>query len=70
MLGVALAHELGHYLLDTSQHSAAGLLQAGLTIHQLAFPEPARLTLTAEQQRLLRATVETPARCGGPSSIP
>lgn len=53
MLGVALAHEMAHYLLDTAQHSRVGLLQAGLTMHELAYPEATRLTLTAAQQRLL-----------------
>jgi len=59
MLGVALAHEMAHYLLDTAEHSGTGLLQPGLDIHALASPEPARLTLTPGQQRLLvRAAVK------------
>ena len=53
MLGVALAHELGHYLLDTKRHSSAGLLRAALRTRELAFPVLARLTLTSAQQRLL-----------------
>jgi hypothetical protein len=53
MMGVALAHELGHYLLDTNRHSREGLLQTGLRVHDMAFPDPAILTLTVEQQRLL-----------------
>lgn len=53
MLGVALAHELAHYLLDTRQHSSRGLLRERFTTRELAFPEQGRLTLTVEQQRLL-----------------
>jgi hypothetical protein len=53
MLGVALAHELAHYLLDTGVHSSTGLLQAGLDMRQLSFSEPARLKLTAGQRQQL-----------------
>jgi hypothetical protein len=53
MLGIALAHELAHYLLDTAQHSTGGLLQPSLSIQEMAFPEAAHLRLTRKQQRLL-----------------
>ena len=53
MLGVALAHELAHYLLDTGVHSSGGLLKAGLDMRQLSFSDPARLKLTPGQQRQL-----------------
>jgi hypothetical protein len=53
IMGVALAHELAHYLLDTMQHSHAGLLQAPLSIRDLADPQPARLSLTTDEQRRL-----------------
>lgn len=53
MLGVALAHEVAHYLLDTANHSAGGLLRGSLTVEDLAFPKPGHLRLTHEQQRLL-----------------
>jgi hypothetical protein len=55
MLGVALAHELAHYLLDTMQHSAVGLLRAGFRTRELAFPDLAHVRLTLEQQRQLCA---------------
>jgi hypothetical protein len=51
MLGVALAHELAHYLLDTSAHSAAGLLRGTLGVNDLAFPKPGHLRLTHEQRQ-------------------
>ena len=53
MLGIALAHELAHYLLDTAQHSTGGLLQPSLSIQEMAFPQAAHLKLTRKQQRLL-----------------
>ncbi len=53
MLGVALAHELAHYLLDTARHSAGGLLRGSITVDDLAFPKPGHLRLTHDQQRLL-----------------
>ena len=53
ILGVALAHEMGHYLLDTAAHSSAGLLRRGLTSRELARAEPTHLQLTAKQRRLL-----------------
>jgi hypothetical protein len=53
ILGVALAHEMGHYLLDTATHSSAGLLKRGLPSNDMARAEPARLQLTAAQRHLL-----------------
>jgi hypothetical protein len=53
IMGVALAHELAHYLLDTTQHSHAGLMQVPLSIRDLAEAEPARLSLTMDEQRRL-----------------
>ena len=34
-LGRALAHELGHYLLATKQHSSRGLMKGARTAHEL-----------------------------------
>jgi hypothetical protein len=53
MLGVALAHEIGHYLLDSSHHSSAGLLRQTLSVSDLAFPKPAHLRLTDAQQHVV-----------------
>lgn len=53
ILGVALAHELGHYLLDSARHSSAGLLRETLGIEDLARPTQGHLRLTNEQQRLI-----------------
>ena len=53
MLGVALAHELAHYLLDTTHHSAVGLLRGTLSVDDMAHPNPDHLRLTREQRRLM-----------------
>ena len=65
MLGVFLAHEIGHYLLDTTRHSPAGLLQAALSTRELAFPQPSHLTLTPAQRRQLCSCID--AARGKPS---
>ena len=52
VLGVAFAHELGHYLLDTPRH-AGGLLQPFPSVHDLLHPTIAHLGLTAQQQNNL-----------------
>ena len=49
MLGVALAHELGHYLLDSADHSAGGLLRPTLATREMEQPDPAHLRLTRKQ---------------------
>ena len=53
MLGVALAHELAHYLLDTSSHAAGGLLRNPIGVNELASADPAHLRLSRQQQRLI-----------------
>jgi len=53
MLGVALAHELAHYLLDSSTHSSTGLLRETLGVEDLARPMAGRLRLTTEQRRVI-----------------
>jgi hypothetical protein len=56
MLGVALAHELGHYLLDSAGHSSAGLLRGTLNARDMEQPNPAHLRLTRKQQQLMCAS--------------
>jgi hypothetical protein len=55
ILGVALAHELAHYLLDTMDHSHDGLLRSGLSPIELLHLEGAHLRLTPAQQHRLCA---------------
>ena len=44
---------LAHYLLDTSNHSAEGLLRQTIGVNDLAFPNPGHLRLTPRQEQLL-----------------
>jgi hypothetical protein len=50
VLGVALAHELGHFLLDTSSHTLDGMLQRVIPLRDLQHPSPARLGLSTDQR--------------------
>ena len=53
MLGVALAHELGHYLLDTSHHSSGGLLRQTLAAREMEQPDPAHLRLSRKELQMM-----------------
>jgi hypothetical protein len=53
MLGVALAHEIGHFLLDTSQHSSIGLLQATIAAREMEQPNPAHLRLSRKELQMM-----------------
>jgi hypothetical protein len=53
MLGVALAHELGHYLLDTSHHSSAGLLQSTMAAREMEQPNLAHLRLSRKELQMM-----------------
>jgi hypothetical protein len=56
VLGVALAHELAHYLLDTTEHSSQGLLRAHFSVHEMETAQAARLSLTCAQRHVLSIT--------------
>jgi hypothetical protein len=53
MIGVALAHELGHYLLDTAHHSSGGLLRQTMAASEMEQANPAHLRLTRKEQQLM-----------------
>ena len=57
VLGRALAHEIGHFLLRSRGHSPIGLMRANQSIADLAAPERFRFFLsTDEVVRLVSAT--------------
>jgi hypothetical protein len=58
MLGVALAHEVAHYLLDTTAHSADGLLRSVINPRDMEDPNPAHLRLTHKEQKLLQRSAD------------
>jgi hypothetical protein len=53
MMGVAFAHELAHYLLDTEKHFPRGLLRGVLPVRDLQHPDPSRLKISWPQQGLM-----------------
>lgn len=61
ILGVALAHELGHYVLDTPDHAPDGLLQKSLKPRDFVEADPVLLRLTIDQQQRL-CPAPSPAR--------
>ena len=52
-LGRALAHELGHYLLKSRTHSAAGLMRAVRPSFQFFAPDRVGFGLTPEERAWL-----------------
>jgi hypothetical protein len=54
-MGRALAHELGHYLLASKEHSARGLMKAILTAVELFGPDASPLRLEPAQRRTVAA---------------
>ena len=57
VLGVAIAHEIGHLLLPYNTHSQTGLMRPCWTTADLQLAQHGRLLFTAEQGKLLRTHV-------------
>jgi hypothetical protein len=55
VLGRALAHEIGHFLLRSRDHSTIGLMRARQSIADLVAPERNRFTLSQEEGARLRS---------------
>jgi hypothetical protein len=55
VLGHAIAHEIGHLLLGTSEHSATGIMRARWSRDELRRAAWGQLLFTPEQSALLRA---------------
>jgi hypothetical protein len=56
-LGRALAHEVGHFLLRSRDHSRLGLMRASHSIVDLIAPERYRFTLSPDEVARLAAVV-------------
>jgi hypothetical protein len=68
MVGRAIAHELGHYLLRSRAHTASGLMRPVFSAHEATVPFLDRYRLDRRQVTMLRrqpANTSTGARCGG-----
>jgi len=64
VLGHAMAHEIGHLLLETGEHSATGLMRARWSAPELRRAAWGQLLFTPEQSARLRAVIASgrPAR--------
>ena len=63
IVGRALAHEIGHYLLASPTHAGRGLMRAVIYPKDLVSPDTSILTLTDADVHVLRAA--RVARCEG-----
>jgi hypothetical protein len=57
VLGVAIAHEIGHLFLGPNSHSPAGIMRAGWKEQDLLEASQARLTFTPDQARRIQTEV-------------
>jgi hypothetical protein len=57
ILGIAMAHEIGHLLLRSREHSSAGIMRRSWPSADLQSAAQARLRFTAEQSQRMRDEV-------------
>jgi len=57
ILGVILAHELGHEVLGPSSHSAYGIMKPTLQAEDFELADRGRLKFCTEEARRLRSTL-------------
>lgn len=57
LLGLAMAHEVGHLLLQSARHSAAGIMRARLTKKGLRDDDRGYLRFTADEAEFMRTEV-------------
>jgi hypothetical protein len=65
VLGVAIAHELGHLLLS-NEHSATGIMKPYFNQADFRSARHGRLLFTDQQARLLRSVTDTQRASGAP----
>lgn len=65
-LGRTIAHEIGHYLLQSSAHSRTGLMRAGLTPRDLTERGIARVRLSPEERARVVHRLVAPAWASAP----
>ena len=58
----AIAHEIGHYLMRSSQHSHKGLMRPMFTAQDLVEPGTGRFRLTADDRQRLMTQLRPPLR--------
>ena len=62
VVGRALAHEIGHFLLRSSHHSPQGLMRAKHSIEELAYPDRRPYALSADDMSHLVSAFDRVAR--------
>jgi len=65
VLGHATAHEIGHLLLRSSQHSTVGIMRARWNLRDLMRASQGNLLFTGQQSKFIRAEVRTRSAVGG-----
>jgi hypothetical protein len=70
VLGRAVAHEIGHYLLDTNAHAPYGLMRATIDAREFADPRTGAFRLDRESIAHLAARASRNAADDGESSDP
>lgn len=59
-IGRAIAHKVGHYLLQSPAHSRTGLMRAGLAPRDLTERDTARLQLSSDQRARIAQRLAAP----------
>jgi hypothetical protein len=67
LLGIAMAHELGHLLLQSARHSATGIMRARLTEKGLRDDDRGYLRFTADEAQSMRTEAKRRMRVGSES---
>jgi hypothetical protein len=68
-LGYAVAHELGHYLLATKEHSSAGLMRQSFDPVADLAPRSTDTTLDPENRDRLRERIDMASQCQAAASV-
>jgi hypothetical protein len=58
VLGRGLAHEIGHFILQSREHAATGLMAPGFTPDEVAWGDPSRFTLAKASALAVRSGCE------------
>jgi hypothetical protein len=70
VLGRALAHEIGHFLLRSRNHSAVGLMQASQSLRDLIAPNRERFVLSADEVTRLASITATASQSSPAAARP
>ncbi len=69
VLGRAVAHEIGHYLLEDGGHASHGLMRASFQPREFTDLRTGTFDLDEASQRLIRARLRSPDRADAPLTL-